>query len=74
MTNRTRRTAMYLDVRVVFGHSLVASMKLAEVPGSVKADEQCAHRKHEYMARGSHVEVSDTQYEHVADDRVEESP
>jgi ribosome-associated protein YbcJ (S4-like RNA binding protein) len=49
-------------------------MKLAEVPGSVKADEQCAHRKHEYMARGSHVEVSDTQYEHVADDRVEESP
>jgi len=49
-------------------------MKLAEVPGRLKADKQCTHRKHEDIARRSRVKVSDTQHEHVADDRVEKSP
>ena len=49
-------------------------MKPAEVPGSVNADQQRAHRKDEDIARRSHVKVSDMQHEHVADDRVEKSP
>jgi hypothetical protein len=52
----------------------IASMKLAEVPGRLKADQQCTHRKHEDIARRSHVKVSNTQHERVPDDRVEKSP
>ena len=49
-------------------------MKLAEMPGGEKADEQRTSRKHEHIACRSDVKVSDAQHEHVADHRVEKSP
>jgi hypothetical protein len=49
-------------------------MKLAEVPGGEKTDKQHPYRKHEDIARRSHVKVSDTQEEHVADDQIKKSP
>ena len=49
-------------------------MKLAEMPGSVKADKQGTPCKHQHIGGGSHVKSPDTQHENVSDNRVEKIP